>query len=56
MSDSDCCSIIDQHLAVNGVAMLHHQTPNLHCCSPEYDYVITDGVAQSQVVEHITQM
>ena len=30
---------------VNGVAMLRHQTPNLHCCSPDYDDAIMDGVS-----------
>ena len=56
VSDGGCCGISDQPVfPVNGVAVLRHQTPNLHCCSPDYHDAIMDGVSslQSQLVEHI---
>lgn len=52
------CSIIDQCLPVNGVAVLRHQTPNLHCCSPDYDVAIIMECSsvKSQTVENITPL
>ena len=41
MTGSVAVSVTSLCSPVNGVAVLRHQTPNLHCCSPEYDYVIT---------------
>ena len=59
MSDRDCCSIIDQCFQVNGVAVLRHQTPNLHCCSPDYDVAIIIRLVQCNVkskpLEHNTE-
>ena len=58
MTGSVAVSVTSLCSPVNGVAVLRHQTPNLHCCIPDYDAAIMDGVnsVQSQRVESISPM